>query len=95
MQRSWKKDSALRAGIFKAWRVYRPMTLFLPKIKEGCQGQPRTKLHQLRQYFLGLSLDWAPSFRNPLRCLFLLQGDLVFFFNVDLLIYCDCTSRVR
>ena len=32
-------------------------------------------LHQLRQYFLGFSLHWTPSFR-PLRFLFLLHGRL-------------------
>ena len=46
MQRSWKKKMIppLRGGGFSRHSgVYRPMTLFLPKINEGCQGQSRTK----------------------------------------------------
>jgi hypothetical protein len=55
-----KKIPPFGRGIFKAWRVYRPMTLFLPKINEGCQGQPRTKR------LPSLTQGWKSSNYSPL-----------------------------
>ena len=48
--------------------VYRPMTLFLPKINEGCHGQPRTKR------LPSLTQDWKSSYRSLLP----VEGEIFF-----------------
>jgi hypothetical protein len=44
--------------------VYRPMTLFLPKINEGCQGQPRTKRLSSTRRGLEVKLLFSTSGRG-------------------------------
>src|SRR5215472_10344943 len=70
MQRSWKKKMIppFGRGFSRHSGVYRPMTLFLPKINEGCQGQPRTKR------LPSLTVGWKSSYSSPLP----VEGEIFF-----------------